>query len=89
MGDGGLTSDVDAYELPGVPWTSFFGDSGVAFHGTFWHDNFGNPMSLGCVNMRNEDAKWLFRWCLPEYNPQLGYREGRRLLGNGTKVVVK
>jgi lipoprotein-anchoring transpeptidase ErfK/SrfK len=89
MGDGGLTGDPDAYELVGVPWTSFFDDSGVAFHGTFWHDNFGNPMSLGCVNMRNEDAKWLFRWCLPEYNPELGYREGRGLLGNGTRVLVR
>jgi lipoprotein-anchoring transpeptidase ErfK/SrfK len=89
MGDGGLTSDPNAYELVGVPWTSFFDDSGVAFHGTFWHDNFGNPMSLGCVNMRNEDAKWLFRWCLPEYSPELGYREGHRLLGSGTRVVVK
>jgi hypothetical protein len=89
MGDGGLTSDPNAYELVGVPWTSFFDDSGIAFHGTFWHDNFGNPMSAGCVNMRNEDAKWLFRWCQPEYSPELGYWEGRRLLGNGTRVVVK
>lgn len=89
MGDGGLTSNPNAYELVGVPWTSFFGDNGVAFHGTFWHDNFGNPMSQGCVNMRNEDAKWLFRWCTPHYDPELGYRQGRWLLGNGTWVVVR
>lgn len=88
MGDGGLTSDVNAYELVGVPWTSFFDDGGVAFHGTYWHDNFGNPMSAGCVNMRNQDAKWLFRWCTPAYDPELGYRQGRRLLGSGTRVVV-
>jgi len=65
MGNGSLASDVEAYELPGVPWTSFFTPQGHAFHGTYWHDNFGVPMSSGCVNMRTEEAKWLFRWCLP------------------------
>ncbi len=66
MGDGKLTSDVSAYELPGVSWTSFFNHpSGIAFHGTYWHDNFGSRMSHGCVNMRTEDAKWLYRWSTP------------------------
>ncbi len=55
----------DIIPLVGVPWCSFFTEEGHAFHGTYWHDNFGVPMSHGCVNMRNEDAKWLFRWCLP------------------------
>jgi len=58
-------ADDNFYDLVGVPWTSFFTDKGHAFHGTFWHDNFGIRMSHGCVNMRNEDAKWLFRWSLP------------------------
>lgn len=70
MGNGSLFADPDAYELPGVPWTSFFKYEhlpfqGHAFHGTYWHDNFGVPMSSGCINMRNHEAKWLFRWCLP------------------------
>jgi lipoprotein-anchoring transpeptidase ErfK/SrfK len=69
MGNGNLFADLDDYELPGVPWTSFFTESGVAFHGTYWHDNFGTPMSRGCVNMRIEDAKWLFRWALPPHDP--------------------
>ena len=51
--------------LSGVPWCSFFTSEGHAFHGTFWHDNFGLPMSHGCINMRNEDALWLFRWSQP------------------------
>ncbi len=55
----------DVIPLVGVPWTSFFTEVGHAFHGTYWHDNFGVPMSHGCVNMRTEDAKWLFRWSLP------------------------
>lgn len=65
MGNGSLASDIEAYELPGVAWTSFFTKQGHAFHGTYWHDNFGVPMSSGCINMRTEEAKWLFRWCLP------------------------
>jgi hypothetical protein len=55
----------DENVLAGVPWTSFFTDKGHAFHGTYWHDNFGLPMSHGCVNMRTEEAKWLFRWSQP------------------------
>jgi hypothetical protein len=51
--------------LAGVPWCSFFTTEGHALHGTYWHDNFGLPMSHGCVNMRTEEAKWLFRWSRP------------------------
>jgi lipoprotein-anchoring transpeptidase ErfK/SrfK len=67
MGNGNLFAGVEDYELPGVPWTSFFTGDGQAFHGTYWHDNFGTPMSHGCVNMRTEEAKWLFRWSTPSY----------------------
>lgn len=83
MGDGKLTSDLEAYELPGVPWVSFFHLTGVAFHGTYWHDNFGRMMSHGCVNMRNNDAKWLYRWTLPVAE----YRDWNRK-GHGTYVRV-
>ncbi|NIM92978.1 MAG: L,D-transpeptidase family protein [Anaerolineales bacterium] len=65
MGDGHLTSDIEAYELPGVPWVSFFHVTGVAFHGTYWHSDFGRPRSHGCVNMRTEEARWLYRWTIP------------------------
>ena len=66
MGGGVLTDDLDAYILPGVPWVCFFQtDDGYAFHGTWWHTNYGAPMSHGCINMKNADAKWLFRWTSP------------------------
>ena len=66
MGDGNLTSDLEAYEYPGVPWTSFFEPVvGIAFHGTYWHTNYGVPMSHGCINMRPEEAKWIYRWTTP------------------------
>ena len=72
MGSGDLASasDVEAYQLPGVPWVSFIQFEGRkfmghAFHGTYWHDNFGVPMSSGCINMVSDEAKWLFRWVYP------------------------
>ena len=55
----------DIIPLVGVPWCSFFTGQGHALHGTYWHNNFGVPMSHGCVNMRNEDALKLFRWSRP------------------------
>ena len=52
--------------IPGIGWTSFFAEGGVAIHATFWHNNFGEPSSHGCVNASPEDAKWIFRWSQPE-----------------------
>ena len=49
------------YYLHDVPWVMFFsGDYGL--HGTYWHNNFGTPMSRGCVNLTIDDAAWLFNW---------------------------
>jgi lipoprotein-anchoring transpeptidase ErfK/SrfK len=83
MGDGNLFADADDYELPGVPWTCFFTNQGHAFHGTYWHENFGVPMSHGCINMHTEDAKWLFRWALPSH--EIGKTVNR---GFGTLVQI-
>ncbi len=83
MGDGQLTSDIKAYELPGVPWTMIFHETGAGMHGTYWHNNFGARMSHGCVNMRNDDARWLFRWTNPVFEPTNFYVRER-----GTLVQV-
>ena len=49
------------YHLKDVPYVMFFsGDYGL--HGTYWHNNFGTPMSRGCVNLTIDDAAWLFSW---------------------------
>ncbi|MBN2550225.1 MAG: L,D-transpeptidase [Anaerolineales bacterium] len=48
------------YYLPSVPFVMYFYD-GYGLHGTYWHDNFGRPMSHGCVNLRTEDAAWIYR----------------------------
>lgn len=49
------------YDLPNVPWVaSFYG--AYTIHGTYWHKNFGHPMSHGCVNMYTPDAKLVYDW---------------------------
>jgi lipoprotein-anchoring transpeptidase ErfK/SrfK len=90
MGEGNLTGDPEAYELPGVPWTMYFEPlTGVAFHGAYWHNNFGARMSHGCVNMRPLDAKWLFRWCHPVFQVPVMNHEGWEVIGYGTQVIVE
>jgi lipoprotein-anchoring transpeptidase ErfK/SrfK len=49
------------YYLPNVPYTMYF-YKGYALHGTYWHSNFGTPMSHGCVNLSIPDAEWLFNF---------------------------
>ena len=59
---------ADYYNLPNVPYTMYFyNDStpkywGYGIHGAYWHNNFGHPMSHGCVNMKIEDAGKIFYW---------------------------
>ncbi|MBX3003064.1 MAG: L,D-transpeptidase [Anaerolineales bacterium] len=49
------------YYIRDVPWVMYFqGDYGI--HGTWWHNNFGTPMSAGCVNMSIDDARWMYSW---------------------------
>ena len=55
----------NTYHLPGVPWVSFFTGTGVAFHGTYWHNDYGRPSSRGCVNLTPDDAKFIYRWTQP------------------------
>lgn len=52
------------YYLPNVPYVMFFYRA-YSLHGTYWHSNFGQPMSHGCVNLRTEDAQWLYEWSGP------------------------
>jgi len=79
-----------SFTLPGVPWTSFFrSPGGYALHGTYWHNNYGLQMSHGCVNMNNEDAKWLFRWSTPVFDPlKIESHADWEVTGNGTQVYV-
>jgi len=90
MGGAIATGAPGSYTLPGVPWATFFiYDTGVAFHGTYWHNNFGNRMSHGCINMRNSDAKWLFCWTNPAYDPPYLDHCAWQKTGHGTRIVVE
>jgi lipoprotein-anchoring transpeptidase ErfK/SrfK len=73
------------YDLPGVPWCSFFTSFGNAFHGTYWHNDYGRPRSHGCVNLPSEDAKWIYRWSRP--NVPVG-EDYLHLPGEGTRVQI-
>ena len=53
------------YSTPAVPWTTMISGDGVAIHGAFWHNAFGEKRSHGCINVSPEDAKWIFRWTTP------------------------
>ncbi len=68
---GGNVSIGTYYDLPNVPFTMFFsniehpGAEGYSIHGAYWHNNFGHPMSHGCVNMKIEDAQKIYYWSNP------------------------
>ena len=49
------------YDLPDVPHVMYFFKD-YAIHGAYWHNNFGTPMSHGCVNVNLVDAEWLYNW---------------------------
>ncbi len=54
----------DHFDLPGVPWVTYF-NGVMAIHGTFWHNDYGTPWSHGCINVTPQIAKWFYRWALP------------------------
>jgi len=55
------TMSGPGYYLENVEWVMYF-HQGYGLHGTWWHTNFGQPMSHGCVNLTNEDAKWFYEF---------------------------
>jgi hypothetical protein len=76
----------DRYDLPGVPFPVYFTWSGVAIHGTYWHNDYGRRHSHGCVNVTSQAARWIFRWV----EPHVPYEQHtlRSPQGGGTRVVV-
>lgn len=65
---GGSWARGDYYDLPNVPYVIYFYNEnyskwkGYAIHGTYWHNNFGYPMSHGCVNLKAPDIAQLYPW---------------------------
>jgi hypothetical protein len=74
------------YNLPNVPHNMFF-YKGFAVHGAYWHNNFGHPMSHGCVNAPLDKVAALFEWTGPVV--PAGKNVARAETSNpGTKVFV-
>jgi lipoprotein-anchoring transpeptidase ErfK/SrfK len=68
VGEFAVRTKIDAqtmsgadYYLPNVQYVMYFAGAN-AIHGTYWHNNFGQPMSHGCVNLPTADAAWLYSW---------------------------
>jgi lipoprotein-anchoring transpeptidase ErfK/SrfK len=80
-------TSASGYEEFSVCWTSMFTAEGIALHSTYWHNNYGEPMSHGCVNLMPDDAKFIYRWSLPS----APYAEGKIEQSgyDGTNVQVK
>jgi hypothetical protein len=53
----------ECWNVPNIPWVQYV-VGGVALHGTYWHDAHGSGvrMSHGCINLRIDDAQWLYEW---------------------------
>lgn len=75
MAAGDIASN--GFDLPGVPWVLYITKSGISFHGTYWHNDFGRPHSHGCINLTPQASKWLFRWTSPIVKPgkQFAYED--------------
>lgn len=82
---------ADFYDLPNVPYVMYFANDavsegeGFSLHGAYWHDNFGHPMSHGCINMRIVDAEKLYNWADP---PTTGDSTLATLTNPGTQVTI-
>jgi lipoprotein-anchoring transpeptidase ErfK/SrfK len=58
-------ASAEGFDLPGIPWVSYFTESGISFHGTYWHNDYGRPRSHGCINLTPQAAKWVYLWTHP------------------------
>jgi hypothetical protein len=81
---GGIGSD--RYDLAGVAFPTYFTETGVAIHGTYWHNDYGRPHSHGCVNVPNDAAQWVFRWVEPKASYETYTQEAESK--TGTRIVV-
>jgi hypothetical protein len=82
------TASDSGYDTAAVAWPTFISGEGVAIHAAFWHNDFGTRRSHGCINVRPDDAKWIFRWTTPYVS--LEQTEIKMEWPNvGTQVIVR
>lgn len=81
------------YYLPNVPYVMYFHNEsvpayrGYGLHGTYWHNDFGNQRSHGCVNLPTPIAEKLYYWTSPVLS------EGKGVVfandqNQGTRIVI-
>jgi hypothetical protein len=79
-------SGEDRYDLPGIAFPTYFTESGVAIHGTYWHNDYGLRRSHGCINVPCEAARFIYRWTHP-----IGGYEDEYIQSNcsvGTRIII-
>lgn len=90
--EGGKKELNTYYYLPNVHYVQFFGNKeiswgrGFSFHEAYWHNNFGVPMSHGCINMKREDAEALYNWTAPVMGEKRWMKASEE--NPGTRVVI-
>jgi len=90
--EGGSKAKGTYYYLPNVPYTMFFYNEdypkwmGYGIHGTYWHENFGHPMSHGCINMKTEEVEKLYYWAMPELQGKSSITASEN--NPGTQVII-
>ena len=57
--------DEEQYNLPGVPFVCCFAVNGIATHGVYWHNDYGRPVSAGCINLTPDAARFIWQWSTP------------------------
>lgn len=77
------------YDTPAVSWTTLFAGTGVAIHAAFWHNDFGQARSHGCVNVTPEDAKWIFRWTTPHVSLSQGDATVEGINSGSSRIVIE
>jgi len=63
---------------------TFLGLKAFSLHGAYWHNNFGHPMSHGCVNMKIADAEKIYYWT----NPNVGTMTYETKDNPGTQITI-
>ncbi len=86
-GTAAADDDSDRYNLAGVPFVCYFTPEWVALHGCYWHNDWGQPRSHGCVNLPASAARWVWRWTTPQAGPDEFYARPDQLI-DGTRVEV-
>lgn len=89
--EGGNKAINTYYYLPNVPHIMYFYNDktpktrGFGLHGAYWHNNFGHPMSHGCVNLPLDAAEQLYGWANPAAGSNATYATAEN---PGTRVII-